>query len=236
MKAVIQAGGKGARLRPYTLVLPKPLMPVGDMPVIEILLKWLRRNGGVRDVYITTGYLGHLIKALCRDGAQWDMDIHYTEEPEPLGTIGPLKLLRDELDQTFLVMNGDLITDIDLRAFGEFHRQHGGLLSVATTEKSIRIDLGVIESQDNRMIGFAEKPTKKYSVSMGIYCMEPRILDHIPSSIPFGFDNLVHHMLANDLPIYTYQHDGHWMDIGREEDFLRAQEFILNHESWLKGD
>jgi len=206
------------------------------MPVIEILLKWLRRNGGIRDVYITTGYLGHLIKALCQDGAQWDMDIHYTEEPEPLGTIGPLKLLQQQLNETFLVLNGDLITDLDLRAFTEFHHKHGGLVTVATVEKSIKIDLGVIESRDSRIYSFQEKPTKKYSVSMGIYCMEPGVLDHVPSGIPFGFDNLVHHMLANDLPINTFQHEGHWMDIGREEDFLRAQEFVLEHESWLMGN
>jgi len=115
MKAVIQAGGKGTRLRPYTLVLPKPLMPVSGTPVIELLLKWLRRNG-INEAFITTGYLGHLLKALCGDGNQWDMSITYSEEPEPLGTVGALTLLEDQLDDTFLVLNGDLITDFDLNA------------------------------------------------------------------------------------------------------------------------
>ena len=110
MKAVIQCGGKGTRLRPYTTVLPKPLMPVGSRPVLEMLLKWLRRNG-IQEVFITTGYLGHLIRSVCGDGRQWNMSIKYTDEKEPLGTIGPLSLLRDSLDKTFLVINGDVITD-----------------------------------------------------------------------------------------------------------------------------
>lgn len=234
MKAVIQAGGQGARLRPYTLVLPKPLMPVGGMPVIEMLLKWLRRNS-IKDVYVTIGYLGHLIRALCADGAQWDMQISYSEEPGPLGTIGPLKLLEKHLDETFLVLNGDLISDVDLRAFTEFHRQQRGLVTVATTKKSVQIDLGVVDSENNRVRGFDEKPTRKYSVSMGIYCMEPAVLEHVPSGVPFGFDNLMHHMLANDLPVFAYEHNGYWMDIGREEDFLRAQEFVRENQSILTG-
>src|ERR1700736_3657846 len=110
MKAVIQSGGKGTRLKPYTMILPKPLMAVGSKPVLELLLKWLRRNG-THDAYITTGYLGHLIRTVCGDGGQWDLRITYTAEPEPLGTVGALSLLRTELDSTFLVVNGDVLTD-----------------------------------------------------------------------------------------------------------------------------
>src|SRR5215216_7334384 len=120
MKAIIQCGGKGTRLRPYTMVLPKPLMPVGSKPVLELLLKWLRRND-VREIYITTGYLGHLIRSFCGDGRQWDMDIMYTEEKDPLGTVGALGLLREVLDDTFLVINGDVLTDLSLGAFTAFH-------------------------------------------------------------------------------------------------------------------
>jgi len=114
MKAVIQAGGRGVRLRPYTFLLPKPLMPVGDLPVIELLLKWLRR-WGVKKTYITIGYLGNLIRSLCGDGSQWDIEIVYSQEPEPLGTIGPLRLIKDQLTETFFTLNGDLITDLNLR-------------------------------------------------------------------------------------------------------------------------
>lgn len=225
MQAVIQAGGKGTRLRPYTLVLPKPMLPVGNLPVIEVLLKWLRSNG-IEDTYITVGYLGHLIRSLCGDGKQWSMSIDYSEEPEPLGTIGALDLLRDKIHETFLVLNGDLITDLDLRVFRAFHKEKGGMLTVGTTIKKVKIDLGVIEpisSRDTRIAGFREKPTVSFQVSMGIYLMEPEILEHVPSGVPFGFDDLVLGLLDKDIPIYTYHHHGLWMDIGRRDDFEKAQ-------------
>ncbi len=222
MKAVIQAGGKGTRLRPYTLVLPKPLMPVGGLPVIEMLLKWLRRNE-IKEVFITTGHLGHLIRSLCGDGRQWDMHIRYSEEPEPLGTVGSLTLLEDELDDTFLVLNGDLITDIDLRAFVKFHNSHGDMLTVAVTKKEVQVDLGVIESDEGRVVGFKEKPSYDFEVSMGIYCMDPGILAWIPKGVSYGFDDLMYNMLDKGQSVRVYKHQGRWMDIGRMEDFQQAQ-------------
>lgn len=225
MRAVILAGGKGTRLRPYTLVLPKPLIPVGDVPVIESLLKWLRRNG-IRNMRVTLGYLGHLIKALCGDGSQWDMSIEYSEEPEPLGTIGPLLLLKHELQDTFLVTNGDLITDMNLREFIQFHKSQGGILTVAVKEKSVKIDLGVLESEDGIVSRFREKPQLQFQASMGIYCMEPKILEYIPVGMPFGFDDLMHTLMSADIPIHVYPHAGRWMDIGREEDFFEAQKMM----------
>jgi NDP-mannose synthase len=234
MKAVIQAGGKGTRLRPYTLVLPKPLMPVGDYPVIEILLKWLCRNS-VDEVYITLGYLGHLIRTVCGDGHQWGMNVNYCEEREPLGTIGPLRLLEDHLTETFLVLNGDLITDLALRDFIAFHRGTGGLASVAVYEKDVNIDLGVVESNNGRITGFREKPAMKFRVSMGIYCMEPEVLNLIPKGVPFGFDNLMYTMLERNMSVHNFRHDGMWMDIGRQEDFVRAQEVFRDNQSSILG-
>lgn len=227
IKAVMLAGGKGTRLRPYTLVLPKPLIPVGDVPVIESLLKWLRRNG-VSDVFITIGYLGHLIKALCGNGRQWDMRINYNEEPEPMGTIGPLRLLADKLKSTFLVLNGDLVTNIDLREFVQFHKRHGGILTVAVKEKFVKVDLGVLETEMGVVTRFQEKPAIRFNASMGIYCMETEILKHIPDGIYFGFDDLMHTLLAAKIPIHTFNHEGMWMDIGREEDFFEAQKMHRN--------
>lgn len=226
MKAVIQAGGKGTRLRPYTLVMPKPLMPVGDQPVIEIALKYLRR-WGIRDVVITTGYLGHLIRSLCNDGCQWDMRISYTQEPEPLGTIGALRLLAGDIFETFLTLNGDLITDLNLRDFISFHKERGGQLTVAVTEKVIKIDLGVLDCRDQLMTGFREKPVMDFKVSMGIYCMEPGLLNMIPAGVPFGFDDLVHELISHGEQINIYEHRGLWLDIGREEDFVHAQNCFL---------
>lgn len=234
MKAVIQAGGKGTRLRPYTLILPKPLMPVGELPVIELLLKWLRRNG-ISEVLITTGYLGHLIKALCADGSAWDMQITYSEETEPLGTVGALDLVRDHLDDTFLVLNGDLITDLNLRSFIHFHRSHGDLLTVGTTQKRVHVDMGVIETEGERITDFHEKPTLPYTVNMGIYCMEPDILDLIPKGVPFGFDHLMYQMLDNGQRAHAYRHDGQWLDIGRPEDFQLAQKMTDGEDIPMQG-
>lgn len=235
MKAVIQAGGMGTRLRPYTLILPKPMMPLGDKPVIEVLLKWLRKNG-IKDAYITTGYLGHLIRSLCGDGAQWGLNIEYSNEPEPLGTVGALNLIREQLDSTFLVLNGDLITNLDINEFLEFHEKKKAKLTIAGTMRTVNVDLGVIEEQDNMVKKFKEKPTLRYNVSMGVYCMEPEILDYIPKGIPFGFDDLVHAMLRADDPIALFNHDGMWMDIGRPEDFQAAQKEFEDYRGSMLGD
>lgn len=224
MKAVIQAGGKGTRLKPYTLILPKPMMPVGEQPVIEILVRWLRRHG-VDQVMVTTGYLGHLLRTLLGDGSQWDMEISYTEETEPLGTVGALNLARDWLDSPFLVLNGDLITDIDLRAFVHFHREHGAALSIAVTETPVPVNMGVLDcAESGEVLDFKEKPTLTYSANMGVYCMDPNILDLIPNGVLFGFDHLMYRMLDEGQPARVYRHHGMFMDIGRPEDFARAQE------------
>jgi NDP-sugar pyrophosphorylase family protein len=223
MKAVIQAGGKGTRLLPYTSVLPKPLMPIGARPVLELLLRWLRRNN-IEDVYITTGYLGHLIRSFCGDGQQWGLKITYTHEVEPLGTVGSLTLLREHLDGTFLMLNGDVLTDLNLQAFGLAHRKYGGPLTIATTVRSTRMDFGIIEDQENRITSFTEKPTLSNSVSMGVYCMEPEVIRYIPAGIPFGLDDLALCMLEKDVPIHVFKHQGLWLDIGRVEDFHNAQD------------
>jgi NDP-sugar pyrophosphorylase family protein len=229
MKAVIQCGGKGMRLRPYTTVLPKPLLPMGAKPVLELLIKWLGRNG-VRDIYITTGYLGHLIKSYCGNGRQWDVNIEYTEEPEPLGTMGALSLLRDKLDSTFLVLNGDVVTDVSLNSLIAHHRQHRSGLTVATVTRTVRVDFGVLEETDLRVTRFKEKPNLSHLVSMGIYCMEPRMLKHVPTGMPFGFDDLMFRMLELDDPVTTFLHKGFWLDVGRIEDFQKAQELGWDHE------
>jgi NDP-sugar pyrophosphorylase family protein len=222
MKVVIQCGGKGTRLRPYTMVLPKPLMPVQSQPVLELLIKWLRRND-VRDVYITTGYLGHIIKSFCGDGRQWDIRIKYTEEVEPLGTIGPLGMLRDDLTSSFMVINGDILTDLNIRHFAACHRSNGGIVTVATDRRLTQMDFGVLDVEDGRVTGFKEKPCMTNLVSMGIYCMEPRVFEYIPNGVPFGFDDLAYCLLTRGEHMHTYQHEGLWLDIGRIDDFQSAQ-------------
>ena len=183
MKAVIQCGGKGTRLLPHTSILPKPLMPIGSRPVLELVLKWLRRNG-IKEVFITTGYLGHLIRSVCGDGSQWNMRITYTQEMEPLGTIGPLSLVREHLDEPFLVLNGDVLTDLNLNQLVSCHRRHQGALTIATASRPTKMDFGVIEEAEGRVTEFREKPELSHLVSMGIYCMDPTVLDRIPVGRP----------------------------------------------------
>ncbi|AZO14672.1 MULTISPECIES: sugar phosphate nucleotidyltransferase [unclassified Mesorhizobium] len=222
MKAVIQCGGMGTRLRPFTSVLPKPLMPIGARPVLELLLKWLRRNG-IENVYVTTGYLGHLIRSVCGDGSQWNIKIRYTQEMEPLGTIGPLSLIRDELDEPFLVLNGDVLTDLSLSRFVAAHKAHNDLVTIATASRITKMDFGVIDEVNDTVQVFREKPSLSHLVSMGIYCMDPGVMQFIPSGIPFGFDDLMLQMLQSGKPVHVFKHDGLWLDIGRVEDFQKAQ-------------
>jgi mannose-1-phosphate guanylyltransferase len=167
-----------------------------------------------------------VIKSLCGTGRKWDMNIVFQEEPEPMGTIGPLRALADKLRSTFLVLNGDLVTDLDLREFVKFHKRHGGVLTVAVKKKSVKVDLGVLDSKEGVVTRFREKPLIMFNASMGIYCMEPEIFDHIPEGIHFGFDDLMHALLAAGQPVQVFNHEGMWMDIGREEDFFAAQKML----------
>jgi NDP-sugar pyrophosphorylase family protein len=230
VKAVIQAGGRGMRLRPYTSILPKPLMPIGARPVLELLVKWLRRNGVV-ELYVTTGYLGHLIRSFCGNGRQWGIQIIYTEEADPLGTIGPLTLLKKHLTSTFFVLNGDILTDLSLMAFLAHHRSHGGPFTIATTTRYNKLEYGVIEDRDCVVTGFREKPTLANSVSMGVYCMQPEILKFIPCGVPFGVDDLVHCLMEKRIPVHTFKHGGLWLDIGRVDDFQKAQEIDWDEQA-----
>lgn len=230
MKAVIQCGGKGMRLRPHTAILPKPLMPIGSRPVLELVLKWLRRNG-IKEVFVTTGYLGHLIRSVCGDGHQWNMCINYTQELEPLGTIGPLSLVREQLDEPFLVLNGDILTDLNLKQFVNFHRQHSGALTIATAARHTKMDYGVIDHDGALVTSFREKPELTHRVSMGIYCMDPIVLERIPTNVPFGFDDLILQMLDDQVPVHVFQHEGTWLDIGQVNDFLKAQEIAWDEQT-----
>jgi mannose-1-phosphate guanylyltransferase len=151
------------------------------------------------------------------------MAIHYSREPEPLGTVGAITLLEDQLDDSFLMLNGDLITDLDLHKFTASHGSSGREITVATTKRKVDVDLGVIDSETGLLTDFREKPSFDFQVSMGIYCMNPTIFDIVPKGLPFGFDDLMYAMLKADRPVNVYDHQGLWMDVGREEDFRAAQ-------------
>jgi NDP-sugar pyrophosphorylase family protein len=223
MKAVILAGGRGTRLAPYTVVFPKPLMPLGDIPILEVVIRQLQRYG-FDDVTMAVGHLAGLIVAYFNDGGRFGVRIRYSREESPLGTAGPLTLISD-LNDTFLVMNGDVLTTLDLSELYDHHRQNGAAATIAMHERSVRIDLGVIESDEaNQVVGYIEKPTYDYRVSMGIYIFEPRVLEYIPRGKRFDFPDLVLRLLEAGERVMGYPYDGYWLDIGRVDDYAQAIE------------
>lgn len=234
MQAIVLAGGRGRRLYPYTTVLPKPLMPIGDYPILEVILRQLQQ-AGFDDVVISTGYLHGLIHAYLEGTSALRIPIRYSHEAEPLGTIAPLRLI-DDLEETFLVMNGDILTDLDYRALIDYHRDRGALATIATYRRDATIDFGVLERDaDNRIRAFREKPVYHFDVSMGVYAFQREIFDHIPASGPFGFDDLMYALTAANAPVYSYPFDGYWLDIGRPDDYeVSIREFEENRDRFLR--
>ncbi len=197
-------------------------MPIDDGTVIDHLLAGFSQ-AGVPTVFITVGRHGNLIRSFCGDGSRWGLEIVYVDEAIPLGSIGPLSSLRQELISTFYVANSDVWCDVDFVEVAAFHQRAGNLLTIVTSAQKVSIEFGVIEAESGTLTGFREKPVETFEVSAGIYCMEPGILDHIPEKESFGFDRLVDSLLAKGEPISVYHHGGRWIDIGRIEDLRRAQ-------------
>jgi NDP-mannose synthase len=221
MQAVILAGGKGTRLRPYTTTLPKPLVPVGEQPILSIILRQLR-EAGVNRVVLAVNHLAELIMAFFGTGERFGLKIEYSIEDKPLSTIAPLKLVQDLADN-FLVMNGDVLTDLDYSSLFRNHLQNNSQLTIATYERSVHNDFGVLNlDSTNRVVGFREKPTYHFQVSMGVYALNRSVLDCVPSAQAFGFDDLVLRLLRDGKPINAYRHRGYWLDLGRPDDYDRA--------------
>jgi NDP-sugar pyrophosphorylase family protein len=234
-RAIILAGGKGTRLSPYTTVLPKPLLPVGERAILEVVVRQLA-SFGFTHMTLAVGYLAHLVRAVIGDGAHHGVTIDYHEEDEPLGTVGALATV-EGLDEAFLVMNGDVLTALDYGQLLDVHRQSGNLLTIASHRRVVRTEYGVLHvqegSDDTRpIVGFEEKPELPYIVSMGVYVMEPRALDYIDPGAHLDLPDLVLRLLENDEPVGSYLFEGYWLDIGRHEDYERA---IREYES-LKAE
>mgnify|MGYP001825562118 CR=1 FL=1 len=234
MHAFLLAGGKGVRLRPYTTALPKPLVPIGDKyPIIEIVLMQLASRG-FKTVTISIGYLGELIRAYVGDGSKWGLDVDYVTEDEPLGTMGPVVSSLDGLPEHFLVMNGDVLTDLDYSSVLDHHVKASAPLTISTFSRSVRVDFGVLRSESDRVVAFEEKPSLHYSVSMGVYGLSRSTLERYEPGKPFGFDELVLDLLKRGAPPRTQPFDGFWLDIGRPEDYDRANlEFATLSETLL---
>ncbi len=236
MHAVILAGGKGVRLRPYTTALPKPLVPIGDQhAILEIVLRQLS-TAGFTSVTLAIGHLGEIIRAYVGDGSQWGVTVDYATEESPLGTMGPLLNLRHRLPETFLVMNGDILTDLDYADVLARHRASGAPLTIATYARQVHIDFGVLTTDDSKVVAFTEKPSVDYRVSMGVYGLSRATLDDYTPGLPLGFDELVIDLLKAETPPHAYEFDGYWLDIGRPDDYDRANaEFTTRKSLLLKG-
>jgi len=231
VRAVILAGGRGTRLRPFTASFPKPLVPLGDRPVVELLIRQLY-DAGIKDVTLTLGHLAELVQAYFHNRRQLppDLNLEYVVEAEPTGTAGSLALVPD-LRDTFLAMNGDLLTDLDFNALVAFHREQGAALTIATQRRHVKIDLGVLEFNGACDItDYIEKPEHSYHVSMGVYVYEPRVLRFIAKGEYLDFPNLVLRLINEKERVSAYLTDCLWLDIGRPDDYARAQQMVESRE------
>lgn len=220
-RAVILAGGKGTRLKPYTISLPKPLVPIGEMPILEIIIRKLTKSG-FDHITITINHMADIIRAFCGDGSKWGTYIDYSMEDKPLSTMGPLKLIKD-LPEDFLVMNGDVLTDLDFGVFYNEHVASHNIFTVSAYSRDQKVDYGVLEvGVDNKLVNFVEKPTTRYNVSMGVYMANRRILDYIPENQLYGFDHLMLDLIKFRSPATVKVHSGYWLDIGRPDDYEKA--------------
>jgi len=222
MKAVILAGGKGTRLKPYTTHFPKPLMPIGERPILEIVIRKLK-EAGCLDIIITTGHMGEMIRAFFLNGEKFGVNISYSIEKEPLGTAGPMNLIREHLTDTFLLMNGDVLTDIDFKKMIAYHRKNKANATVALSKRTVDIDFGVVEiDESNHFSKWREKPKIEYLVSTGIYLFEPQSLDSLPSRGYFNLPDFIINLDRNKKKVLGYIHEGYWLDIGRRDDYEKA--------------
>jgi NDP-mannose synthase len=226
--AVILAGGKGTRLRPYTVVLPKPLMPVGEYPILEVVVRQLASHGFER-ITMAVNHQAELIRAFFGDGSKWDIRIDYSLEDTPLGTMGPLRLIAD-LPKHFLVMNGDILTDLSYSDFFQEHEGADRLFTISSHRRALVIDYGVLATQAGMLTGFLEKPTTHHEVSMGIYMVSRAVLPFIPAKTLYGFDHLMRDLLAAGRSVAVRTFDGYWLDIGRPDDYMQAIDEFASHK------
>ncbi len=221
MRAAVLAGGLGTRLRPYTTVLPKPLVPVGDRPMLELIFEWLAASG-VTAVDVCLGHLGALIQTYFSQTGSIPagLEVSWRWEPEPLGTAGALRIVPD-VGETLLVVNGDIVTDLDLRPMVAFHRARNAALTIATRASEVATELGVVEHADGIVSGYLEKPVLTYSASMGIYLYEPEVLAALPEG-PCQFPELVVSLLASGQRVAAYASQAEWLHIGTLDQHSEA--------------
>lgn len=220
-RAVILAGGKGTRLKPYTIALPKPLVPIGEKPILGIIIQQLKSHGFTH-ITITLNHMGDIIKAFFGQGEKWDILIDYTYETKPLSTMGPLTLIPD-LPDNFLVMNGDVLTDLNFADFYAYHLKANHYFTIASYLRKDTIDYGVLHTNnDKKLTKFEEKPSYDFLVSMGVYMVNKKVVDFIPKDTFFGFDHLMHTLIETENYPSVFEYKGYWLDIGRPDDYEKA--------------
>ena len=230
MKAVILAGGLGTRLRPFTQVIPKPLLPIGDQSVLEIQIERLRTHG-FDEIFLATSYKAEYIRKFFGDGSQYGVKITISKEEEPLGTAGPLSLLRQHLDEPFVLMNGDVLSLVDFGKMYEFACRTETALTVGLKRWITPFAFGRIEFDGDFVRSVEEKPDMVSHILAGIYVLTPDALRRIPNGEYFGLDQLIHGMLADGDPVAKYEIHEYWLDIGQIDDYEKAQaEFLQEYE------
>lgn len=233
-RAVILAGGKGTRLRPYTVVLPKPLMPIGEYPILEVIIRQLKQHGFTH-ITMAVNHQAEIIKAFFGDGSKWNLKIDYSLEEKSLSTMAPLKLIKD-LPDDFLVMNGDILTDLDYNKFYENHVNNNNIFTISSYQREVRSEFGVLEVDEfNTLSGFREKPVSIYDVSMGIYMVSKKAVNYIPEDTFYGFDHLMLDLMKYNENPKVKKFNGYWLDIGRPDDYAQAiDEFDSMKERFIK--
>jgi NDP-sugar pyrophosphorylase family protein len=230
-QAVVLAGGLGSRLRPFTQIIPKPLLPVGDRSVLEIQIAHLRESG-ISEIFLATGYKSPLFTSYFGDGSRFGVRLRYSFEEKPLGTAGPLGLLKGDLRGPFIVLNGDILTNLDFGRAVAFHEGHGCWFTVVAKEVVFPLSYGSLVREGERVVAMHEKPDLRVEVMAGIYVLSAEALDLIPPNERFGMDQLVQTFLDRGLPVGCYRMQEYWLDIGRMEDYEKA---VAHYDGLQKG-
>ncbi len=237
-KVVILAGGKGTRLKPYTTAFPKPLMPIGDRAILEILVRQLKARG-IEEVIVLVGHLSELITAFLGDGSKFGVKVIYSKEEQPLGTAGGLSLIKHELKEDFLMVNGDTLTSLNFADLLADHKKHSAVATIALKKRQVPIDFGVVEvNENNEVKAYTEKPTFESLVSMGVNVLSPKVFKFIQPNKYLDFPKLVQNLVAGGNTVRGYTFDGYWLDIGRPDDYEKANADIekINGLLGIDGD